>query len=56
MDPKIRGRLKAVCRLYEVMVGDLYGYDDIPRNRPGLEAYVLAFAVAANNRRHRIEP
>lgn len=46
-DPKNRSRLRELCRLYEVLVNDLYGYDDYKPNLPALERYFLGYTYAA---------
>ncbi len=51
-DPKHRGpRLRELCRLYEVVVNDLYGFHDFKPDLPRLESYFLAFAALANRQR-----
>jgi len=52
-DPKNRGsRLRELTRLYEVLVNDLYGFNDFKSDLPKLEAYFMAFAYAASLKRH----
>lgn len=46
-DPKNRTRLRELCRLYEVLVNDLYGFSDYEPNLAGLERYFLGFTHAA---------
>lgn len=50
-DPQHRGRLRELTRLYEVLVNDLYGFDDFVPDLPRLEKYFLAFTVAASRER-----
>jgi hypothetical protein len=51
-DPKNRTRLRELTRLYEVVVNDLYGFDDFTPDLQKLEAYFNAFTYAASlNRR-----
>jgi hypothetical protein len=50
-DPKHRRRLRELTRLYEVLVNDLYGFDDYEPNLKGLESYFVAFTYAASIQR-----
>jgi len=42
-DPKNKSRLRELCILYEVLVNDLYGFDDYEADLPALERYFLAY-------------
>ena len=55
-DPKNRGRLRELCRLYEVTVNDLYGFNDYKPDLPRLEAYFLAYTHLAQKERAARRP
>lgn len=46
-DPKNRTQLRELCRLYEVLVNDLYGFSDYEPDLEALERYFLAYTFAA---------
>lgn len=50
-DPKNRSRLRELCRLYEVLVNDLYGFSDYEPDLAALERYFLAYTFAASKTR-----